>query len=264
MIRMRCAMPSNAAAFSATSRRERRLEREDLDLVLRPLRAERLAVEERAFAARAPSTPRPSRSRRRRRTRRRAIVSPSATAIESEKNGMPRFALSEPSIGSMTTRHAPAAELADLLGDDRRVEPVEAREDHALGGGVDRRRVVAALALRRARARARRASAARRARRARPPTAPRQSASQSVKRVEEQAARELREEVRRLLRQHLAAARALEHRVDRRRPHEQRRLGVAAVDGRLGLLAARRVRDAFRARGARRARRRGRRPRRAR
>jgi hypothetical protein len=31
------------------------------------------------------------------------MVSPSATAIESEKNGIPRFALSEPSIGSTMT-----------------------------------------------------------------------------------------------------------------------------------------------------------------
>jgi len=30
-------------------------------------------------------------------------VSPSATAIEVEKKGMPRFAFSEPSIGSTTT-----------------------------------------------------------------------------------------------------------------------------------------------------------------
>ena len=32
-----------------------------------------------------------------------SIVSPSATAIETEKNGMPRLALSDPSIGSTTT-----------------------------------------------------------------------------------------------------------------------------------------------------------------
>ena len=35
-------------------------------------------------------------------------MSPSATAIEIEKNGMPRFAFSEPSIGSTTTVNRPS------------------------------------------------------------------------------------------------------------------------------------------------------------
>ena len=158
---------------------------------------------------------------------------------------MPRFALSEPSIGSMTMRVRPLPSSPTSSETIVASTPVEAREDDALGRGVDRGRVVAALALREHRL----ALGARRQlgehARARPrPRRGRARASQS-KREEEQPARELREEVRRLLRKHLAAARALEHRVDRRRPHEQRRLGVAAVDGRLGLLAARRVRDAL-------------------
>ena len=36
-----------------------------------------------------------------------AIVGPSATAIDSAQEGSSRFALSEPSIGSITTRIAP-------------------------------------------------------------------------------------------------------------------------------------------------------------
>ena len=73
-------------------------------------------------------------------------MSPSATAIEIEKNGMPRFAFSEPSIGSTTTVQRPLAFDADLLADDAHVLAAEALEDHALGGRVDRRRLVAALA----------------------------------------------------------------------------------------------------------------------
>ena len=74
---------------------------------------------------------------------------PSATASESEKNGMSRFAFSEPSIGSQTTRHGapvPKTALAELLGDEREVlvEVLEPVHDRRLGRGVDRRRVVAA------------------------------------------------------------------------------------------------------------------------
>ena len=60
---------------------------------------------------------------------------------------MPRFALSEPSIGSTTTSVAPVAVAADLLGHDRHVEVAEAGEDRVLRRLVDRRRVVAAFAL---------------------------------------------------------------------------------------------------------------------
>src|SRR5215208_1954440 len=77
-------------------------------------------------------------------------------------------------------------------------------------------------------------------------TAARQAASQSVKRVEEQAREELRSEVGRLLGQDLAAARALEDVGDRGRPHQERGLGLAAVDRGLRLPAARRVADVLR------------------
>src|SRR5215208_6564425 len=78
-------------------------------------------------------------------------------------------------------------------------------------------------------------------------TAARQAASQSVKRVEEQPGDELRGEVGRLLGQDLAAPGPLEDVRHRRRPDEERRLRLAAVDGGLRLLAARRVADVLRA-----------------
>ena len=79
---------------------------------------------------------------------------------------MPRLAFTEPSIGSTTTRSGPPAPndaLAELLRDEDEVavERLEPRDDRVLGGRVDRRRVVAALARAAAPARARPASAAR-------------------------------------------------------------------------------------------------------
>src|SRR4051794_22336982 len=158
---------------------------------------------------------------------------------------MPRFALSEPSIGSMTTRVRPlpssptssetivastplkharmtrsaAASIAVVSSPPSPCESTGSRSAR-VGSSTNSARTSSAAA--------------------------RQSASQSVKRIQQQTAGELREEVRRLLRQYLAAACTLEHGVDRRGPYEQRRLRVAAVDGRLGLLAARRVRHALR------------------
>src|SRR5262245_11138293 len=77
-------------------------------------------------------------------------------------------------------------------------------------------------------------------------TAARQVAAQSVvKRLEQQARGQLRKEVRRLLRHHLAVARAREHVLDFGWPQEERRLGFAAVDSRDGLVALRRVGDAL-------------------
>ena len=119
---------------------------------------------------------------------------------------MPRFAFSEPSIGSTTTVQRPSPSSADLLADDAHVLAAEALEDHALGRGVDRRRLVAALAgaddrlaLGAQRQLGEHARDVVRARRGR-------AASQSPSyRVEEQAGRQLREEERRLLRHRLAA-----------------------------------------------------------
>ena len=140
-------MPTNAAAFSATEDGECCLEREDLDLVLRALRVERLAVQERAFAAvRRPLLARTEvvdvgeldvghrvavRDRDREREERNA-------ALRVER-AVDRIDDDAPS---------PVTDLADLLGDDRDVETVETRKDHALRCCVDRRCVVTALALR--------------------------------------------------------------------------------------------------------------------
>ena len=60
---------------------------------------------------------------------------------------MPRFALSEPSIGSITTTVSPRAEPPDLFRDDRHVELAEPRDDRILRGLVDRGRLVAAETL---------------------------------------------------------------------------------------------------------------------
>ena len=169
MIRSRCALPTIAARLvgdlARSSSPRRRGSRSCPSAARR--RAGRRSGTRRRRAR--PSTPRRCRSRRRSRRRRRPSSAPSATASESEKKGMPRFAFSEPSIGSSTTRHGlppPNDALAELLRDEREVlvERLEPVHDRGLGGRVDRRRVVAALARSRARARARRGSAARPAR----------------------------------------------------------------------------------------------------
>src|SRR6266545_152902 len=172
------------------------------------------------------------------------MLSPSATAIESEKNGIPRFALSEPSMGSTTTRQRPSP--TSPTSSDTIVASSPSKRARITRSAAASIAVVssppspcASTGSRSARdgssASTPRTSSA----------APRHRASQSVKRVEEQAARELGKEIGRLLRQHLAAPRVREDVLDPRRPQQERTLGVAAIDGRLRLLAARRVRDAF-------------------
>ena len=79
------------------------------------------------------------------------MVSPAATASENEKYGIPRFAFTEPSIGSSDypARAARAEDaLAELLGDEHEilVQLREAGDDGVLGRLVDRRRIVSALA----------------------------------------------------------------------------------------------------------------------
>ena len=124
-----------------------------------------------------------------------------------------------------------------------RLERLEPRDDRVLRGRVDRGRVVAALARAGAPARARLASAAR----ARivldvgdAGAAEREPVDASY-RVEEQAARQLREEVRRLLRHHLAAPRALEDVLDPRRPEQEGAVELARVDARDRLVEIGRV-----------------------
>src|SRR3954464_3448146 len=72
------------------------------------------------------------------------------------------------------------------------------------------------------------------------------SKNASVKRREQEPGGQLREEVRRLLRHDLAAARDLEDVLDPRRAERDPPPGLAAVDGGDALLAVRRVRDARR------------------
>src|SRR5262245_56074431 len=172
------------------------------------------------------------------------MVSPRATAIDTEKNGMPRFALSEPSMGSITILRLPLP--ISPTSSEITVASTPANRARIALSAAASTAVVSSPPSPRASTGSRSArdgSAARTSRTS--STAPRHSASQSVKRHEEQAARELRKEVGRLLRQHLAATCALEDRLDRRRPDEQCGLGLAAVDRGLGLLAARGSRDAF-------------------
>ena len=147
---------------------------------------------------------------------------------------MSRFAFSEPSIGSQTTRVGPPplnVALAELLRDEREalVELLEPSHDAASAAASIA--VVSSpptpscehgLALDAGRQLGEHGLDVRRPRRGRP----RARASQ---RVEEEAGDQLREEVGRLLRQHLAAARVGEDVLDPRRAHQvrDRRLAVA-------------------------------------
>src|SRR6266700_2032021 len=130
------------------------------------------------------------------------MQSPSATAIESEKKGMPRFALREPSIGSITIHIAPLPSLAarsiSVVSSPPSPEPTTGSRSARAGSSARTPRTSSAAA--------------------------RQTTSQSVKRVEEQARSELRIEVRALLRHHLAAARDGPDVVDARRAEQERGL----------------------------------------
>ena len=165
------------------------------------------------------------------------IASPSATAIETEKNGMPRFAFSEPSIGSITTRQRPPPTSPISSETIRVAEAGEPRDDDALSRLVDRRRLVAALA----RADDRLARF------------PRVGSSASTARTSSVAARQTSRpdqssgyrsspEVSlgrsRSSSASLTSAGSLEDRVERRRPEQERGRGFAAIDGAGGLAGA--------------------------
>src|SRR6266496_137093 len=178
------------------------------------------------------------------------MVAPSATASESAKNGIPRLAFSEPSIGSTTTCVGPPAPKAR--------SPSSSEISVKSARVVSSRRTIASSA------------AASIATVSSPPfpapttgsrstrvgsssstprtssTAAWQVASQSVKRLEEKPRCELGEEVGRLLRQHAAFARVREHVLDRRRPEQERGLRLASVDRCDRLSSLRRIRDALR------------------
>src|SRR5579871_93631 len=165
--------------------------------------------------------------------------------METAKNGMPRFALSEPSIGSTTTRVEPlprrptssetiatsrsrkrariassAALSTAVVSSPPRPSPTTGSRSTRVGSSTSTPRTSA--------------------------TAPRQRSSQSVKRQEQQAGRQLRIEERALLRHHVAAPRDLPDVLDPRRAEQEGGLGLAAVDGGDRLPRVRRVRHAGR------------------
>src|SRR5256886_8512958 len=181
------------------------------------------------------------------------MVAPSATASDSAKNGIPRLAFSDPSIGSTTTCVAPP-EPNVRSPNSSEISVKSAR-------GVSSRRTIASSAAASiATVSSPPSPAPTTGSRApgvggspSPPRTPspaaRHVASQSVKWLKQKARSQLRIEVGRLLRQHLALARAAEHVLDPRRPEQERSLGLAVVDGRDRFAALRRVADALRRQG---------------
>src|SRR5256886_15660030 len=181
------------------------------------------------------------------------MVAPSATASESAKNGIPRLASSDPSIGSTTTCVAPPEPNVR--------SPSSSEMGVTWGPGAWSRRTIASSAAgsiatvssppwpapttgSRSTRVGRSSSTPRTS-----STAARHVASQSVKWLKQKARSQLRIEVGRLLRQHLALAGAAEHVLDPRRPEQERSLGLAVVDGRDRFAALRRVADALRRQG---------------
>src|SRR5215211_3013815 len=159
---------------------------------------------------------------------------------------MPRFAFREPSIGSITTRQRPSP-TSPTSSETIRVSR-SAKRATTTRSAASSTAVVSSPPMpapttgSRVMREGRSASTARTS-----SVAARQTPSQSVtKRIEEEPGRQLGEEVRRLLGHHLAAARTLEHDVEWRRPQEERRGRITAVDGRDCLIAARGVRDPLR------------------
>src|SRR5712691_44738 len=174
------------------------------------------------------------------------IVGPEATAMESAKNPMPRFAFSEPSIGSITTNVAPS--LITPASSETIVRPStfsnRARITRSAAASIA---VVSSPPFpdpttgSRSERRGNSASTPRTS-----STAARQRGSQSVKRVEEQARGQLGIEVRALLRHRLTAPRDRPDVLDPSRTKQERRFGVAAVHRRDRFGALRRVGHALR------------------
>src|SRR3989440_4601290 len=178
------------------------------------------------------------------------MVAPSATATDSAKNGMPRLAFKEPSIGSTTTCLGPpepnarspgspeiSVKSAPVVSSRRTIAAPEAASIATVSSppwpapttGSRSTRVGSSASTPRTSS-----------------TAARQIVSQSVKWLEEKTRGELGEEVGGLLRQDLALARAREHFLNPRRPEQERRLGLAAVDGCDRFAPLRRVPDPLR------------------
>src|SRR3954468_14626368 len=162
------------------------------------------------------------------------MVAPSATATDSAKNGMPRLAFKEPSIGSTTTcvgppepnaRSPSSSEInvksAPVVSSRRTIASSEAASIATVSSPPWPAPTTGSRSTRVGRS----ASTPRTS-----STAARQIAGQSVKRLEQEARGQLGIEVGGLLRQHLAVARAREHVLDPRRPEQEGGLGFAAVD----------------------------------
>src|SRR6266480_4468117 len=181
------------------------------------------------------------------------MVAPSATASESAKNGIPRLAFSDPSIGSTTTCVGPPEPNVRLPSSSeismKSAPVVSSRRTIASSAAAS----IATVSSPPSPAPTTGSRSTRVGKSASTPrtssTAARHVASQSVKWLKQKARSQLRIEVGRLLRQHLALARAGEHVLDPRRPEQERSLGLAVVDGRDRFAALRRVADALRRQG---------------
>src|SRR5579885_2903525 len=168
--------------------------------------------------------------------------SPSATAIERLKNGMPRFALRDPSIGSTTTSvSSPSMRPTSSDTIETPSGRIRASTTSSTAASIA---VVSSppSPCRRTGSRSMRVgiSASTRSTSA---TALRQTSSQSVNGMHQKAGGQLRIEERALLRHDVAALCNLPHIADARRPKQERALRVAAVDGGLRLRALRRIGD---------------------
>src|SRR3954470_8708802 len=159
---------------------------------------------------------------------------------------MPRFAFSDPSIGSTTTWTRPLPSVP-TSSDTMVTSSTCAKRASTARSAASSIAVVSSPPSPVPTTGSRSARVGSSATPCRTSTTPsRQSASQSVKRVEQQARGELGEEVGALLRHRLAALRDRTHLLDRRRAKEERRLGAPGVDRGDGLLHLGRVADAFR------------------
>src|SRR6266511_1351680 len=174
------------------------------------------------------------------------MVGPEAPAPEREKKPIPRFALSEPSIGSITTCTAPSPSLP-ISSETNVTSSTPSKRASTARSAAWSIAVVSSPPMPAPTTGSRSARVGSSASTCRTSsTAPRQSASQSIKRMEEQTRCQLGIEVRALLRHRLAAFGDRAHLLDRRRSQQECRLRASGVDGTDRLFDPRRVAHAFR------------------
>src|SRR6185503_13759519 len=156
------------------------------------------------------------------------MVAPSATASESAKNGIPRLALREPSIGSTTTCVAPPAPNARSPSSSEisvKSPPISSSRRTIASSAAASIATVSSPPLPAPTTGSRSTRVGSSASTPRTSsTAARQVVSQLVKWLKQKARGELGEEVGGLLRQDVALARAREHVLDPRRPEQERPL----------------------------------------